>query len=423
MSTKKLSVTQAALPGFEALLTASTRSSEARDSIRSLMRLGTSDAEWRGKSAIPAGSFVDVAVSAFKVATDIPLELPASVAMSLISTRLIQKGAVVNFGGSMVSPALWTVILAASGAGKTYTANTLMKYTTIADCFPEPSSAAKFVEDLATHNRSLWLRDEFGQFLKSIDQQTHLAEMRDYLLRLYDGKTIERNTKKEAIKIEDPSLVVLGMTVAESFKECVPAEAIVDGFAQRFLYTVANNDPARPPLSVPMYDIRAHENAISEAWRKIDQTSIHPVYEVSEEAVAAFIEDFHARRSEGDGLPPSFFRRVMFAAVRYACIYHVLLGDNDAVLTATDFAWAGRMVSQHLSDARAVLEDYGLGELERLVRRAEEVMADLESKGLKCTPRALIRRINKITTTAQASALLALIAPPANSGAAVREAA
>jgi hypothetical protein len=400
---------QPILPGIEGLLIASTKSAEARQSIRAFIKMRPRGQRWRGEVLVPPGSFLQVAVDAFRETTDIPLEIPAGVAMSLVSTRLVQNGSVIDFAGSLVSPALWTVILAASGAGKTFAANALMKFTDIRDTFPEPASAAKFVEDLSNHNRTIWVRDEFGQLLKAVDQQTHMAELRDYMLRLYDGKAIERNTKKEQIKIDDPALVVLGMTVAESFKDCVPAEAMVDGFAQRFLYTVARNDPKRPPLSVPIYEPAKYKDEIETAWRALSAISLHPVYTVSPQALAAFTAMFRAWQVPGDTLPPSFFRRVMFAAVRYAAVYHLLLGDGGSELTQADFGWAGRMVGQHLDDAREILNDYGLSELERLVRRAEEVKADLAAQGKRCTPRDLSRRMNALKTAAQARAILALI--------------
>lgn len=397
------------LPGMEDLLIASTKSDEARASIRAFIRMRAPQRRWRGEVLVPPGSYLDVAVNAFRETTDIPLEVPAAVAMSLVSTRLVKAGSQIDFAGSKISPALWTVVLAASGAGKTFAANALMNLTGVQDSFPEPASAAKFVEDLSNHNRSLWVRDEFGQFLRSIDQQAHMAEIKDLVLRLYDGKTIVRNTKKEEIKIEEPCLVILGMTVFESFKSCVPSEAIVDGFAQRFLYTVARNDPKRPPLSVPIYEPALHREEIQRAWAAIEATPLHPVYTASEAALAAFKVMFRAWQTPGETLPSSFFRRVMFAAVRYAMVYHLLLRDGGSELTETDFAWAGRMVGQHLDDARAVLNDYGLGELERLVSRAEQVKAELASLGRPCKPRDLIRKINAIKTAAQASAILDLI--------------
>ena len=98
----------------------------------------------------------------------------------------------------------------------------------------------------------------------------------------------------------------------------------------------------------------------------------------------------------------------MFSAVRYAAVYHLINLDAGDELTAEDFAWAGRMVALHIEDAKVLLDDYGLGELERLLRRVEEVKAALAETGIKCKPRDLIRRISAIRTAEQARSLLRL---------------
>jgi len=49
------------------------------------------------------------------------------------------------------------------------------------------------------------LRDEFAQFLKSVENQPHFMEMKDYLLRLYDGEEISRSTLKNETIIENPA--------------------------------------------------------------------------------------------------------------------------------------------------------------------------------------------------------------------------
>ena len=412
MKPNRKSPRQLALPlsGVERMIEAASRSREARETIRAMLLVRKNHTSaWRGQSAVPPGSFAEVVTEAFRQATDIPLELPLSAVITLISGRLLEAGCLIDLHGQTVKPSLWTVVLAPSGAGKTFATRRVLDIAGQKNLFPDPASAAKFVQDLAAHNNATWIRDEFGQFLRSLDQQTHMAELRDYLLRLYDGQQISRRTKMDAISIDNPALTILGSTVLETFKDCVGPESLVDGFAQRFNFIIAPADPLRRAVDFPLYDLRDHQDAMRTAWASVEQVPLHPIYRVGEEAIGTFKSAFRAMMPEGDALPVSFFRRLMFSAVRYAAVYHILIGDRGSELTARDMAWALRMVALHLEDARQLLDDYGLGELERIVRRVEEVKKEVEAEGLKCKPRDLCRRIAAIRTASEAKALLQLV--------------
>lgn len=398
------------IPDVQKLLAAAGRSQDARDTLRAMLLVRKNQASaWRGQSAVPPGSFADAVTDAFRQATDVPLELPLSAVATLISGRLLEAGCLIDLHGQMVKPCLWTVVLAPSGAGKTFATRRVLDIAGQKNLFPDPASAAKFVQDLAEHNNSTWIRDEFGQFLRSLGQQTHMAELRDYLLRLYDGQQISRRTKTDTISVESPALTILGSTVLETFKDCVGPESLVDGFAQRFNFIIAPADPLRRAVDFPLYDLRGHQDAMRSAWASVEQVPLHPIYKVGEEAIGTFKAAFRAMMPEGDALPVSFFRRLMFSAVRYAAVYHLLLGDSGDELTARDMAWALRMVALHLEDARQLLDDYGLSELERVVRRVEEVKAEIEAEGRRCKPRDLCRRIAAIRTASEARSLLQLV--------------
>lgn len=411
MKPKRKTPKQLALPlsGVESMIAAASRSREARETIRAMLLVRKSQTSaWRGQSAVPPGSFAEVVTEAFRQATDIPLELPLAAIMSVISGRLLRAECLIDLHGQKVKPILWTIALATSGSGKSFATRRVLDVTGQTNLFPEPASAAKFVQDLAEQNNSLWIRDEFGQFLRSLDQQSHLAELRDYLLRLYDGQQIARRTKTDPISIDNPALTILGATVLETFKECVGPESLVDGFAQRFNFIIAPADPLRSAADFPLYDLRDHHDAMRRAWASVEEIPLHASYTVGEDAINTFKTAFRAMMP-GDTLPVSFFRRLMFSAVRYAAVYHLLLGDSGDELTARDMAWALRMVALHLEDARQLLDDYGLGELERTVRRVEEVKAAVEAEGRRCKPRDLCRRIAAIRTANEAKALLQLV--------------
>lgn len=386
------------------------RSEDARETVKAMLKFKNSPDAWRGLVATPPGSMLETVVGAFRTSTDIPLEIPFFAVLHFLSAHLLGKGVTVNFAGQTIRPDLWSVVLASSGAGKTFATSALQRFTGQESTFPEPASSAKFIEDLAQYNNSLWVRDEFAQFLKAIDQQPHMAEMKDYLLRIFDGKMVERNTKKYRIQVDDPALCILGLTVLESFKDNVSAESMLDGFAQRFSYVIARRDPERTASDFPIYDLRPWQDRIRADWDKIVASIHHTEYVVGVDGEEAFKESFALLLPPNAKVPTSFFRRIMFRGVRYALLFHVLLGKQGQEVDAVDMGWAGRVCALHVKDAAWLVGEHGLPDLERLCARAEELRDRiLRDEGRAVTARDVVRTLHGIRSTAEARAILQMI--------------
>lgn len=386
------------------------KSSEARETIKTMLKIRAQPDIWRGLIATPPSSLLSTVISAFRTNTDIPLEIPFFATLHFLAAHMLAKGITVEFVGQTVRPDLWTVVLASSGSGKTFATGVLEKFTGQEASFPEPASAAKFIEDLATHNNEMWVRDEFAQFLKALDQQPHMTEIRDYLLRVYDGKKVERNTKKASVKVENPALCILGLSVLESFKDSVSPESMLDGFAQRFSYVIAKRDPARPAKDFPIYDMRDCQDRIRKEWNEVVSHIVHTQYILGPEAEVAFRESFAMLLPANEEVPTSFFRRIMFRGIRYALLYHVLLGKESPVIDASDMGWAGRICGLHIHDAAWLVGEHGLPDLERLCRKAEELRAKiLKEEDRAVTARDIVRGIHGIRNTAEARAILQMI--------------
>lgn len=387
-----------------------SRNEEARETIKAMLKVRNSPDAWRGLVATPPGSMLETVVGAFRSSTDIPLEIPFFAVMHFLSAHLLGKGVTIQFAGQTVRPDLWSVVLASSGAGKTFATSALQKFTGQESTFPEPSSSAKFIEDLAQYNNSLWVRDEFAQFLKAIDQQPHMAEMKDYLLRVFDGKRVERNTKKSQIQVDDPALCILGLTVLESFKDSVSPESMLDGFAQRFSYVIARRDPERSPNDFPIYDLRPWQDRIRADWDKVVASVQHKEYVIGAEGEEAFRESFALLMPVNAKVPTSFFRRIMFRGVRYALLFHVLLGKTNQEVDAVDMGWAGRVCALHVKDAAWLLGEHGLPDIERLCVKAEELRDRiLRDEGRAITARDVVRTLHGIRNTGEARAILQMI--------------
>ena len=362
--------------------------------------------------ALPRDTFLETAVAAFRDRTDIPLELPLGAAMAMINAHVLRSGASLDLRGQRVSPALWTVVLAPSGGGKTFAIDQLMAATGAdLERFPEPGSAAQFVDALQRHNRSLWIRDEFGQFLANMQNQKHCAELRDYMLRLYDGGRIERHTLKHSVTVDEPALTLFAAQVSDTWHDCRPADALLDGFAQRFNFILARSERE---VIVPIYDLSPWYARLRETWRWLTVVPLAPTYAVGDEAIGAFEAVFHAFHGGlGGAMPRSFFRRTLFAGLRYALVYHVLRGKTQPCLDAADVAWAAQMVWRHLCDSARMLEPAGLSDLSHRLERVRRVVTKARERGAVVAPRDVQQATKFSAAEARALLELALEGDPA----------
>lgn len=364
--------------------------------------------EWRGLVATPPGSFVEKILEIFNEKTNIPLEIPFFTALHYISAYLLANDVIVNVKGQILKPDIWTVILARSGAGKTFASNTIGKYIGEEPNFPDSASSAKFIENLSKFNNGFFLRDEFGQYLKSIETQPHMSEMKDILLRLYDNKKIERNTKKEEISIEDPALVILGVSVMETFLKQVGIESLVDGFCQRFNYVIAETDSNRNFEDYAFYDVYGECSAkVKNEWEKLKSNVRHKEYSVNDNGLDAFITSF--KLLSNLKVPESFYRRIMFKGMKYALIYHIMLGKTNEFIDAEDMGWAGRLCAIHLKDSSKLLEGHDKSDIQNLLDLTEKALERMKKNNVEITPRNLIRSVNRIKTVTEAKAILSIL--------------
>lgn len=363
---------------------------------------------WRGAIATPPGSFIEVVLNCFNKMTNIPLEIPFFTCISFISSYLLKNGIHINFNGGEVKPDIWTVILAESGAGKSFSTQTIKSYIEMDNSylFPDFSSSAKFIENLEKNNNTLYFRDEFGQFLKSLESP-QLLEMKDYFLRLYDNNGISRSTLKSETIIENPSLSILGVTVLETFLSTLGLESLTDGLGQRFNYVIAKKDENRKMIDFPLYETIDFKNNIKESWDKCLQSIKHKEYILSDDARDGFKTSFSFLCTLE--LPESYYRRIMYKGIKYSLIYHVILQKESNVIDAFDMGWAGRICSMHIKDSIELLSGYDKSDLQNLLLKAEEISQEFIRENKRLTARDLIRRISKIKTAQQAKALIDLL--------------
>jgi hypothetical protein len=364
-------------------------------------------------ACIPPGSILDDVDRMFYEGTDIPRELPFFTVLHYIAGMLLQNDVEIEVEGRRALPDIWTIALAPSGAGKTFTQNVIEEiFGKGVRQFPEAASAAKFIECLRDNNHSLWLRDEFAQYLGSIASQTHMAQVKDFLLRTYDNSNISHRLKEEDVIVEKPALTIYGTTPFATIKNYLSGESLVDGFAQRFAFVVAERD-SRPVK--PIYRTKSRLPEIQEKWAANLASKFHKVYRVDDVGIAAYEEAFYmiVARSGSESIDESFSRRIMWRSLKYALIYHIITGKTDDVLHAEDLTYAARLAALNLRDLRKVLDQYDMPVFNDLSQKARAFVERRAANGLKTSKRDLVAGVRGVGKAAEAQEMLEYLADDA----------
>lgn len=396
----------------KALLLWAVEHREAIETIRGMLNTKPAKEPWRGIAAVPPKSILDYVLGGFIEETDIPLELPFFAVLHFVSGLLMKHGSKITGKAGTVLPDIWNIVLSDSGAGKTLAHDIVAEQMPIKSEFPTVASGAKFIEALRDHNNGLWFQDEIAQFLRQVEQPgSPLADVKDYMLKAYSNSKIERATKKETITIEKPSFSLLGLNTPQSFGAAISAESLLDGFAQRFGFVMAQRDPARPWRAFPVYDRQKLAKRVGIGVRKLRKVKLHDTYTVGTEALEAFREAFDfTADGAGQGIAVSFYRRAMWRAWKYALCYHILLGKETPRIEAEDVGWAARVCQLHLADLRKVAALTAAGDVVEMAERATKTRRRMAGKGKTLTARALQQSMSGSgVTAAEASALVDIV--------------
>lgn len=421
---KKKSTNTADLPIMEKFDALST---DGKKLVSGLMKLKSRN-EWSGHEAVPPASLLEDVLDLFKDNSDIPLELPFSYMMAFLSGFLCTKRVSIQISKRQtIGPQLFLTALAPSGSSKTMSKSFItswMKEASDGTCpvptLPQPGSAAKFVEIVRDNPFGLWIRDEFGQFLNEIATQQHQSGMKEHLLNAYSNETLEKRTIKDEIVVEDYAFAFLGLTVDVDFPDKVGSDSLVDGFAQRFLYLIATTDKERGAREHSLYfsddretpERKKTEQRVIRKFRKIfEMANLEGAnLTLSKEAYEKYDETFQTEFSED--FPTSFYRRIMFAIFRYAAIYHLLLNRRGTVIDEISVAYAARVINMHLRDTKKLLEMCGWSDLERMIRKCEEVRERfIKKNGTAPKARDYVSSVRAIQNVQQAKNIIQLMRP------------
>ena len=384
------------------------------------------NSSWKGIKLVPPGTLIDDIITEFELGTSLPLEIPFNLFFGILSGYLCKKDVKIKIPNRRnpdkfqeMYPDFWIIVLAKSCSGKTWTFNAFKDgfLSEIDDIVFEinASGSAAFLQELQTHSKGLWHRDEVLQFFQQIENpNSRLGEVKDYMLRLYDNSTLERKTKEDNIIVKNPAVSLIGTNTPETYMSKMTVESLTDGFSQRFSYILAEQEDETSPRfwkNVSQWSVDS--TGWADKWKTMT-TNIQPAYIVSESALTAYDKLFkeYSINSEVD---ESFFRRVYWKIHKYALVYHILnFQAADTYLNDTDYAWAARLIERQLSDAYKIINGASQGRLGRMIDNAENVIKRIIEKGKIPAPRDLILFVRDIKTIQEAENILKMLYRPDN---------
>lgn len=240
---------------------------------------------------------------------------------------------------SGLKPALYTVLLAPSGAGKQTPQDAITKIMLLSDqanlYIGDITSGSALCQALQEHPARLCIWDEFGRFLRQTRERVggiHMAQAQKRLLELWahDGGLWKPTTQADSKlnrAIYEPCCSIFGLTVPSHFWSALEESHLHDGFLARLLiidtgpkgearYEVTKTDPPAEIIEVATYwrNNQPGGNLASEFPRpRIVQESPNAV---------SLARDFGAScDSFDDDLDASIWARALEKARRLALLY------------------------------------------------------------------------------------------------------
>lgn len=265
---------------------------------------------------------------------------------------------------------LYVLGLAPTAGGKNHSGACLMNIMIGAGMEPHtgsamPKSGAAMTSELESHPLSVYLIDEFGDFLNKINSTNsgaHLAEIATEFKKLWGSSFQPYKTpnwaQKKSVMIHSPAVSIYGMTTAAAFYDALSSNDVKGGLLNRFLVLEAiergrTAKPSANPLVVPqsiidgVRSIYGAGDVVSFARDDISKPvdlKVVPWGDGAEALYEAAVS--HAERiSDEQPDRGDYYGRSAEMALRIATILAIGINPANPVITASDMAWSIRLVS------------------------------------------------------------------------------
>jgi hypothetical protein len=191
----------------------------------------------------------------------------------------------------------YNLVLASTGSGKENCETTITKILNAADATgshmlpPDIQSGNGLMHAIANNPCGIWVCDEFGKILQAVLDKKgnqHIKNIGNHLLKLY-GKSAgcyggAAHSQEVRNKVDQPHLVVLGLSTPSTVFDCVTSENVSDGLLGRIAFWPVQDRPepkADLEIAVPSEALIAKvQSWIQFSPGSGNLSSVNPVAEV-----------------------------------------------------------------------------------------------------------------------------------------------
>jgi hypothetical protein len=176
--------------------------------------------------------------------SDAPPDYWTAAAISLLSVT-VQRKACIRMAQSVIFPNVWIFLLGPSTISRKSTViktvADIAQFIAAEQALPESFSTEALIEELADKPKSYLFKDEAAGLLSAM-QKKYLADLKDLLCDIYEGRNFHRKLRKSQRKdrtqfiIHEPYVNILCATTPDRFKESTELVDLTSGWLVRFLY-------------------------------------------------------------------------------------------------------------------------------------------------------------------------------------------
>jgi len=117
-----------------------------------------------------------------------------------------------------------------------------------------PEGLFEELDDIGEHGekpvKAIAINDEMSGFMQAVNKKDYMANMKELLMQLYDGKKrISRKLRKQKFIIREPYYEWLTATSEQMFLDLFRLSDIANGFLARFIITKYNQDNVNPNIT------------------------------------------------------------------------------------------------------------------------------------------------------------------------------
>lgn len=348
-----------------------------------------------------------------------PSEFHRAAALFVLSS-VIGRRIFMQDGPAVIYPNVWPLLLGRSGETKKSTCqgfaeDLLMEVVSdnrMADSASPEGMIAELSEKSVNGSATVWtIIDEFGQVVSGIKHKEYMSDVKDMLMKLYDGKPIQRRLAKLSYQMDPVYMTLLTATTSNRLSQLLKPDDLEDGFFPRFLVVQGSTNGwrSRPEWTDVMAQQRqdliddlanlnlAYQNHITRMVFEPDAKTFYDLW----------CADIYERVKVGD-FPGPVFSRLEDYFEKLCMLYEVsdsmsCLGPRH-VIPYERAVFVEECIRPYMAGAVEMFERLGS---DRHIERVYEVVR--QGGALGVTYRELVRR-SKLTTKRIAECLDTLTA-------------